>query len=68
MIKEIRPQMSPSRVVKSVQWMMSLFRGCNNRNAIGRRGAWVMSALALAIGVTNPSVQPLYPLKFCCCS
>ncbi|MCY9669565.1 hypothetical protein M5X11_32370 [Paenibacillus alginolyticus] len=35
-----------------MQWVMSLFRGRKNRYATGRRGAWVMSALALAIGAT----------------
>ncbi len=35
-----------------MQWIISLFRGRNNRNTIGRRGTILISALALAIGAT----------------
>lgn len=41
----------------NMQWFMSLFRGRNNRNTIGRRGTMIMSVLALAIGATAIGVR-----------
>lgn len=39
-----------------MRWIMSLFRGRDNRNGFGRRGTMLMSALALAIGATAISM------------
>ena len=35
-----------------MQWIISLFRGRQKRDAFGRRGTMMLSVLALAVGAT----------------